>query len=327
MNGKMIKRIFFILILGFVVIFILSFLYNLYDYVYYYGSPSSYSYFDYGSTFRTFDSADRYGEFYATSYKNVATEKQRISGDKGIEVNYDQKYEMISEIKSISNDFEKDVASVRKSVSDLSGVVQMEYTGGLENDHNRVLWISVGIPPSKFDSLVDELKVIGTLTNFSVNKTDKTSEFQTYLAQCEALEKTLESYRSIKSMGGTITDLLKIEEKIIETERELLQMGVTLGIFDESQSLCTVDFTLTEYKEVIDVKSGGIELYMIVNSAEEALGWSLIVYFGIILFGLGTGFAALGGAFIISRFMKYSKKVEKVASPVTAEKSDGEDKK
>ena len=317
MNGKTIRRIFFILILGFAVIFILRFVYNLYEEVYYYGS--SYPYYDYGysDSFRGFSGA----------YNNFATAKQRIAGDSGIEVNYDQKYEMISDIKSRSEDFENDVAAVRKTINGLSGVIQMEQTGGLENNHDRFLWLSVGIPPSKFDALVDELKVIGILTNFSVNKTDKTAEFKSYLAQREALEKSLESYKAIKSQGGSITDLLVIEDKIIETEKELLQMGVTLGFFDENQSLCTVDFTLNEYTYVIHEKSGGIELYMIVDSAADALGWSLMVYFGIILFALGTGFAALGGAFIVSRFTKYSKKAEETAPPVTAEKSEREDKK
>ena len=305
MNGKTIKRIFLILILGFVAIFILRFVYNLYNYANY---GNIYSYYGYGNyAYTPLASSSVSFDFVSVKgFSNVATERQRISGDKGIEVNYDQKYEMISEIKSGSEDFENDVMEVRKSINDLSGVVQMEQTGGLENNHDRFLWVSVGIPPGKFDSLVEELKLIGTITNFSVNKTDKTAEFKSYLAQIEALEKSVDSYKAIKSQGGTIADLLMIEEKIIKTENELLQMGVTLGFFDESQSLCTVDFTLSEY---IDVKRGGIEFYMVVESAVDALGWSLLAYLLIILFGLGTGFAALGGAFIVSKFTKqYPKK-------------------
>ena len=305
MNGKIIKRLFIGLLLGFVVIFILCFVYNLYKYSQYSGSSVSYyGYSDYSSLSSSF-----YSNSSVKSYSNVATAKQRISGDKGIEVSYDQKYEMISDIKATSGDFENDVIAARKVISDLSGVVQMEQTGGLENNKDRFLWLSVGIPPSKFDALVEELKVIGTPTSFSVNKTDKTAEFQSYLAQLEAFDKTLESYKSIKSQGGTIADLLMIEEKIIKTEKEILQMGVTLGIYDESQSMCTVDFTLSEYVIIIETR-GGIEFYMIVESAVNALETSLLIYFGIILFALGTGFAALGGAFVIGRFAKYVKKTE-----------------
>ena len=307
MNGKIIKRLFIGLLLGFFVIYILCFVYNLYDYSQYPGS--SYSYYDYGSPRLLYSSSNNIDFVSSMAFSNVATAKQIISSDKGIEINYDQKYEMISNITSENEDFENDVTAVRKVISDLSGVIQMEQTGGLENNKDRYLWLSIGVTPGKFDALVEELKKIGSITGFSVNKTDKTAEFQSYLAQLEALEKSLESYKSIKSQGGTINDLLTIEEKIIRTENEILQMGVTLGFYDESQSMCTVDFTLGEYVLTNETR-GGIEFYMVVESAGKALGTSLLIYFGIILFTLATGFAALGGAFVISRFTKYAKKAE-----------------
>jgi len=304
MNSKTIKRLFIILVLSFAVIFILRFIYEI---SYYWGRDvlrqSSIPY--------TFSKYDGDGGWYPdriynkSSISNVATERQIISSDKGIEINYDQKYEMISEIKSNSEDFDNDVNKVRQAISNLNGVVQMEYTSGLEKNNDRALWISVGVTPSKFDLLVEDLKTIGNLTNFSVNKTDKTAEFNSYLAQRESLEKTLESYNVLKAQGGSIADLLILEEKIIQTEKEIIQMGVTLGLYDENQSMCTVDFTLGEYS-VVYYERGGIEFYMIIESASEALGWTLMAYVAIILFVMFTGFAALGGAFILSRITKNS---------------------
>ena len=296
MNSKTIKRLFIILILIFAVIFILRFIYEL---SYYWGSnvrrQSSVPY-----TYSMYDSSSSYADGYAlkSAARNVATSKQLISGDKGIEINYDQKYEMISKITSNSDDFDNDVGKVRQAVNDLNGVIQMEYTSGLEENNDRALWISVGVTPGKFDSLVEELKTIGTIREFTVNKTDKTAEFQSYLAQREALEKSLASYNALKVQGGSIGDLLIVEEKIIQTEKEILEMGVTLGSFDESQSMCTVDFTLGEYSYT---ERGGIDFYIIADSAWNALGWTLSVYASGILFVLFTGFAAFGGAFLLSR--------------------------
>ena len=299
MNTKTIKRIFIILLLSFAVIFILRFLY---EFSYYLGSSSGESYVTGGyspqsSYIYSYDSFTR-----KSLTSNVATEKQIISGDKGVEINYDQKYEMISDIKSSSADFDNDVSKVRQAVDDVKGVVQMEYNGGLEEKNNRCLWVSVGVTPGKFDLLVEELKKIGSLTDFSVNKTDKTAEFRAYLAQREALDKTLESYKALKSQGGSIADLLVVEEKIIQTEKEIMEIGVTLGLYDESRSLCTVEFTLGEYS-VYTVEPSGIRFYMIADSAYDALFWTLAVYAGLVLFVLFIGFAALGGAFIVSRIV------------------------
>ena len=323
MSGKLIKSLFIILLSVFAVIFVLRFIYEL---SYYWGTGRSFSYYDYG-----YDSyiSSYSGSFYDSSVKsstrNIATANQLISGDKGVELNYDQKYEMISNITSNSEDFDNDVSKVRKAVDNVSGVIQMEYTAGLEDNNNRMLWISVGVTPGKFDSLVDELKLIGALTGFSVNKTDKTAEFNSYLAQREALEKTLESYNALKTQGGAIADLLIVEEKIIQTEKEILEMGVTLGLFDENQSLCTVDFTLSEYRYA-EQQRGGIEFYMIIDSAFSALGWTLTVYFVGILFVIFTGFSALGGAFIISRITKYSvKNTESIKSDGNV-KNDSQEK-
>jgi len=228
-----------------------------------------------------------------------------IKGDGGIDINYDQKYEMISKIISGSDDFDGDISKVRQAVSDFSGVIQMEYNSGLEKNNNRSLWISVGVTPGNFDLLVEELKLIGNLTSFSVNKTDKTAEFQSYIAQLESLEKTLDSYNALKTQGSSVGDLLIIEEKIIQTEKEIMQINVTLGVYNENQSMCTVDFTIEEYAET---KSGGIEFYMLADSAGYALGWTFMVYGGIVIFVLLTGFAAFGGAFLISRIKKNNNK-------------------
>jgi hypothetical protein len=248
---------------------------------------------------------------FGSSMQNVATERQVIKGDAGsIELDYDQKYEMISNIVSESGDFENDAGAIRKIINDLNGVVQMESSGGLEKDSNRVLWLSVGITPNKFDSLVDKLKEIGDLKSFTINKTDKTSEFHSYLAQREAMQKALDSYISLKSQGGEIKDLLVLEEKIIATEKEILQAGVTLGLYDENQSMCTVDFSLYELN-YIEQPRRNIQFYMIAECAWEALGWTLMFYAAALLFIMITGFSAVGGAFVWSRIAKQqSKKTE-----------------
>lgn len=317
MNPKKIKRIFIILLLSFVAIFILFFVYGLIYNINQYDIDRYYKAYLYSGNSYSSISIMR------PNFSNIATEKQIISGTQGVEVNYEQKYEMVSEITSISDDFENDAAKLRKTISEFNGVVQTEYSGGLEKDSDRSLTVSIGIPPSKFDSLVEQIKLIGDITSFSVNKTDKTAEYLTCLAQREALEKTLESYISLRTQSDRIADLLLLEEKIIKTEEEILETGVTLGIYDESQSMCTVYFTLSESASN---KKAGLTFYdvtsIVIQSAGDAALSALAVYLIAILFIVGTGFSALGIAFVLSRIAKQSTKKSETAQTTDDKNTD-----
>ena len=318
LNAKTVKRVFIALIILFAVIFVFCFIYQLADKINYnrnyisnYHQPLYYGLSDsLGKEYISMDS-------YSLSARNYASENQFITDDIGTEINYDQKYEMISNVTAYSENFENDAKILRKTVEDLNGVVQMEYTSGLEEERNRRLWMSIGIPPGRFDLLVDRIKEIGTLTGFSINKVDKTAEFRSYLAQREGLERTLASYISLKFKTDIIADLLQLEEKIIETEKEILEMGVTLGVYDESQSMCTVDFTLVEYAEdyggAFTVSAVSELIALAAYSAVDAFPVAVGIYGLILLLFVGTGFSALGIAFVLSRITKQNPETEKAA--------------
>lgn len=159
-------------------------------------------------------------------------------------VTIDQKYEKIANISANTNDFEKDNTNMRKVIKEDNAVIQFENSRGVKG--KRVVDLTIGIHPDKFDIFVDKLKAIGIATDFNIQKIDKTSEYMNLNARRAALEKTIESLKSLKNNGGSIAELISLENKIFEIEESLQNYGVQLGDFNGENELCTVKLSLSE---------------------------------------------------------------------------------
>lgn len=223
------------------------------------------------------ESVDIYSE---RKTSNIASDKISQKDLTGQNVTIDQKYEKTANISATSHDFQKDVSELESAIAKTDAVIQSENTNGLEG--SQVLVMSIGVKPDNFDVLVDMVRGVGELTGFTVNKTDKTDEFRQLMAQQATLEKTRDAYVAIKKNGGAIQDLLKIEEKILEVEAQLQDLGVNAGLFTTENSLCTVVFSLTEGK----IQKNDISVRFILNCAKISFFFT-VAFFATILFFAG----------------------------------------
>lgn len=107
------------------------------------------------------------------------------------------------------------------------------------------------MPPDNFDAMLEEVKKIGNLKSIEINKTDKTSEYKDINAQRKSLENMRDSLILLRSKGGKLSEEIDLEYKIQEIEKQLQELGVTLGQYSEENELCTVKITLYEnnYRE------------------------------------------------------------------------------
>ena len=104
-----------------------------------------------------------------------------------------------------------------------------------------------------------------------------------------SLEKTHQSLLEFKEKGGKIDEYVNLENRILEIEVELQNLGVNLGDFDESNEFCTVKFALTETKKA---KENTISFY---HRCKVALQWAIAWFLKV----LSTTFFLLLTAFII----------------------------
>ncbi|MBL8992546.1 MAG: DUF4349 domain-containing protein [Spirochaetia bacterium] len=201
---------------------------------------------------------------YASDRRQIAV-KEAPSG--GMQV--DQKYERVASLQTRAREFDGAEKSARSNIQNYQAVVQYEKRSGLAGARSLIL--TVGVVPSKFDAMVEDLRKIGNLVSFDVDKFDRTSEFKETSAKRRTLEAMRGSLLSLKGRAGSIKEFVDLEKQIFEIESQIQALGVTLGDFSEENELCTVRLALFENKprqrslfsQIVDSLSWAAGIYSI----------------------------------------------------------------
>jgi len=206
--------------------------------------------------------------------KNYASKKYELSLKPAsqIKTKLDQKYEKIAEINTKSTEFEIEEKNARTQIKKYNALIQFEQKSG--NKGYRKLNLVIGVPPRHFDSLYKRLIKIGEVQAKRIIKKDKTNEYKELNAQRESLEKNLKSLIDLKTKGGKIEEFMNLENRILEIESRLQDLGVSLGDFDDENEFCTVQFSLNEVRKI---KIG------IMQRIKVALEWTVKIYLRIVL--------------------------------------------
>ncbi|WP_158586498.1 DUF4349 domain-containing protein [Leptospira stimsonii] len=204
--------------------------------------------------------------------QNIASKKIRQEGN-GIPKSFDQKYEKVATLETQSSEIESDEKKVRDLVNSSASIIQYENSAGLKESRNRIIKLAVGVPPEKFDELVNEFKKIGKTLLLTIDKKDKTNEYKDLQAKKESLLKIRNSLSSLKSKGGRIDEFINLENRILEIEDEIQRLGISLGEYDSENEFCTVLITIFENK------SSPSERISILHRIKVALEWTIKYYF------------------------------------------------
>lgn len=183
-----------------------------------------------------------------SSKRNIATYRKQIKKE-SVDVpfvNIDQKYERVASIAARTSDFDRNEREMRTNIAKYNAVVQYEQNSGLKG--SRFLSLSIGVVPERFDAMVEDVKKIGVVTSFEVNKFDRTSEFKETSAKRKALLAMHASLLALKGKGGTVKEFIELEKQILEVENQIQSLGVTLGDYAEENELCTVKATFSEVR-------------------------------------------------------------------------------
>lgn len=210
--------------------------------------------------------------------KNYASKKYQLNS--GLSpTSVDQKYEKIADINTVSTKFDQEEKQIRAQVKDFEGLIQFENKSG--NKGHRRLNLIIGIPPENFDAIYHNLIKIGKTQSKQITKTDKTNEYKELNARKASLEKVRNSLIELKNKGGRIDEYMQLENRILDIEQQLQELGVSLGNFDEENEFCTVKMDLSE---------GMITETGMLQRVKVALEWA-IKYYALLLVALS--FAAL----------------------------------
>ncbi len=257
----------------------------------------------YGYTLTTASSSYSDNYFFSENNfkRNYASEKYYVKSEgKVSSINVDQKYEKVADIKTGTTNFSKNEDKARHIIDEMNALIQFEQKSG--NTGNRNLNLLIGVPPENFDSLYIKLIQIGNVSAKQITKKDKTNEYKELNAQKLSLEKTRNSLLLLKDKGGKIDEYMNLENRILEIEGQLQNLGVSLGDFDDENEFCTVKFSLHE---------SHTKSISMMHRIKVALEWTVKIYFKIFTTLLFMSIVIYLVSLIITKFQIIQKLVQK----------------
>ena len=155
-----------------------------------------------------------------------------------------QTYERVATLAARTREFDSDEKKVRDCIQANQVLVQQETNTGLKG--SRLLNLTLGVSPDRFDAVVEALKSQGELVYFQVTKTDKTQDHLALTAKRADLQKNIAELVTLKGTGGKMADLLDLQGKIFSLEQEIGNLGIEIGQFEGATGFCTALLTLKE---------------------------------------------------------------------------------
>ena len=218
--------------------------------------------------------------------KNYASEKSmKPGGDVQAQSSFasSQKFEKTASVKLKTSAFEADEKRVKAQTKAYNAVIQYEQNEGQRG--NREIHLLIGVDPTQFEKFCVDVQKIGSLKAISVTKVDKTNEFRQLNARKISVQKSLQSLNDLKSKGGAIADFVTLNDKILEMETRLQELGVELGNFDTENEFCTVRLSVYEGATEKNIS--------FLHRVKVALEWTIEYVALLVLALIGVGILAL----------------------------------
>lgn len=220
---------------------------------------------------------------FELSRKNYAGQNAAKSSLGAMPASVDQRFEKVAALGLSSSDFDADESRLRHLAETADALIQHEQAFGLAG--RRQLQLALGVPPDNFDSTITEIRNIGRLTGFQVNKLDKTNEYRALLAQQISLQKSRDNLVALKSRDADLAALIALETRILELENEIQSLGVSVGEFDSEFEFVTIKLTLFE------TAAPTIRNLSLLYRSKVAVEWAVLATMGL----MAAFVAFLGG--------------------------------
>jgi hypothetical protein len=184
-----------------------------------------------------------------------------------------QRYEKTATVVTGTKEYDNDERKLRAAIGEHGAIVQFEHNVGRSDVKTRVIQLMIGVRPNSFDKFYSAVKGIGRIESAEVTKVDKTNEYLDLMARRESLNDTRDALMELKRMNGSIDELVNLQYRVLDIDRQLRDLGVKLGDYDEENEFCTVRLTMYEDYDVLVYPPDVARRVMI------AFKWSLKYYF------------------------------------------------
>jgi hypothetical protein len=156
-------------------------------------------------------------------------------------------YEKNAHLSSATASFTNDEERARQAISEHKAVIFSESTSGITPQ--RSVSLGIRVHPDRFDSLLQELTGVGEITSIATQQRDRTEEFRRLHAQRRSLEKHHDAILKLQGAArASVEEALKLEQKILEIDKEIQSVGVQLGDLLDREPSYNLFLTLKEYQ-------------------------------------------------------------------------------
>ncbi|MBR2188154.1 MAG: DUF4349 domain-containing protein [Eubacterium sp.] len=158
-------------------------------------------------------------------------------------------------------EYDKSVSALKAAIKSSGGIIQSEterdndynwyYSeDGSRSANNRALDMTVRIPSDKYDAFVASLEDYGKVLSKTQNADNISKTYNdtsTYISSLETEQKRL---LEMMDKAETIEDMMAVEERLTEVQRQLNQHKTTLEAMDMDLAYSTVTLNLQEVQKI-----------------------------------------------------------------------------
>lgn len=158
-------------------------------------------------------------------------------------------------------EYDKSAASIRRKIREAGGFSEAEsendngynwYRRSTGPSSTRNLNITARIPSEKFESFMDSLQGDGKVMNRSMNAENISQVYANKETYKKALEKEQERLLAMMDKAVTIEDMIAVESRLSEVERQLNTYKTDLSAMDKDVQYSTIYISLEEVKRYSD---------------------------------------------------------------------------
>ncbi len=157
--------------------------------------------------------------------------------------------------------------------------------------------LTMRIPSNRLDAVVDDLRVLGTVDQFSTDSYDVTTEVTDLEAQISTLRASTQRIEGLLADAKDIKDIITLENELDGRQAELQGLEAQQRGLDDQVSMSTIGLSLTT------------EPVVIVDDSPETFwdglvsGWNALAAFlsgALVIVGLLLPWAALAGLIVVA---------------------------
>ncbi|WP_159449096.1 DUF4349 domain-containing protein [Demequina sp. NBRC 110055] len=187
-------------------------------------------------------------------------------------------YMTVDDPRAAANEAASVVRHAGGRVDARSETAPSEYDGGQA-------WLTLRIPSDDLEAVVDDLRDLGTVDEFSTQSSDVTRAVTDLEAQISTLEASTARIQALLLEAGDIEDIIVLENELDNRQAELESLQARERGLSDQVALSTIELSLTT-EPVVDVDDSPASFWDgLVSGWEALLGFlsGLLVITGVLL--------------------------------------------